>query len=65
LCHGESAVSSGGAPDLRASPVAFDMNAFRAVVSSGRVERGMPKFDDLTPRDVESLYQFIRGMARP
>ena len=65
LCHGDSAVSSGGAPDLRASAIAFDMNAFRAVVSSGRVERGMPKFDDLTSRDVKSLYQFIRGMARP
>jgi quinohemoprotein ethanol dehydrogenase len=64
LCHGDSAVSSGGAPDLRASAVALNLNAFRQVLSSGRVERGMPKFDDVTPRDVESVYQFIRGMAR-
>ncbi len=64
-CHGMKAKASGGAPDLRASAIAADQKAFAGLLRSGALqERGMPIYDDLSEREVEQVYWFIRQMAR-
>ena len=64
-CHGESTISTGGAPDLRESRIAFDRASLAQLLRSGTlVGRGMPKFDDLSDADIDSLYQYIRARAR-
>jgi quinohemoprotein ethanol dehydrogenase len=64
-CHGLAAVAAGFAPDLRASPVALDADAFDAVVRGGSLElRGMPKFDELTPAELTTLRHYLRARAR-
>jgi quinohemoprotein ethanol dehydrogenase len=64
FCHGYGAVGGGAAPDLRASMIPTDAEAFASVVRGGAlVEAGMPKFDDLTPDEVESIRHFIRNRA--
>ncbi len=64
-CHGYSVVSGGLAPDLRASPLTMDFDAFKAVVRDGLLERnGMPKFDDLHEDEVRAIYSYIRLRAR-
>lgn len=65
ICHGFAAVSGGVAPDLRASQLALDPDAFRRVVKGGLLEaRGMPRFDDLSDTQVLSLYWYVRQRAR-
>jgi quinohemoprotein ethanol dehydrogenase len=64
FCHGYGAIAGGAAPDLRASTIPTDAEAFASVVRDGAlVEAGMPKFDDLTPDQVESIRHFIRHQA--
>ncbi|MEM7468690.1 MAG: PQQ-dependent dehydrogenase, methanol/ethanol family [Pseudomonadota bacterium] len=64
-CHGGGAVSAGGAPDLRASPIVLDTNAMSTIVLEGALlSRGMPKFSNLERKDVEALQHFIRNKAR-
>jgi quinohemoprotein ethanol dehydrogenase len=64
-CHGEAVVANGNAPDLRASPLAFNREAMRRVLTEGLlVSKGMPRFDDLSRGEIDSLYEFIRSRAR-
>jgi quinohemoprotein ethanol dehydrogenase len=64
-CHGEAVVGNGTAPDLRASPVAFNRAAMHRVLSEGLlVSKGMPRFDDLSDSEIDSLYEFVRSRAR-
>lgn len=64
-CHGLGVVAGGYAPDLRASPLVTQPAALDAVVRQGSLEsRGMPRFAELTPEDLESLRHFIRSRAR-
>ena len=64
-CHGGGVVANGGAPDLRASPVALNHEPFATVLSKGLlVGHGMPQFDDLSAEEVASVYEFIRSRAR-
>jgi quinohemoprotein ethanol dehydrogenase len=64
-CHGVAAISAGGAPDLRASAAAADLDAFGTVLRSGQLQaRGMPLFDELSDREVEQIYWYIRQRAR-
>ncbi len=64
-CHGAGVISTGGAPDLRESAVAFDRASFTALLRQGSlVPRGMPKFDDFSPAQIDGLYQYIRQAAR-
>ena len=64
-CHGGGAVSAGGAPDLRASPITLDVDSMSAVVLGGALQaNGMPKFPNLTKDDVHALQHFIRNKAR-
>ena len=65
LCHGPGAVAGGTAPDLRASTIPLSKVDFAAVVRDGRLEsRGMPKFPELTDRELEALRHYIRHHAR-
>jgi quinohemoprotein ethanol dehydrogenase len=63
-CHGWSAIAGGTAPDLRASPIALQIESFRALLMQGRGPQGMPKYDDLNDAEVRSLYAYIRQRAR-
>jgi quinohemoprotein ethanol dehydrogenase len=63
-CHGAGAISGGMAPDLRASTVPLDAAKFSTIVKGGVEPRGMPKFEELTDRDLEALRHFIRARAR-
>lgn len=64
-CHGFAAISAGGAPDLRASTVAADLDSFATILRSGQLQaRGMPRFDELDDRQVEQIYWYIRQRAR-
>ncbi len=64
-CHGLGAVSGGSAPDLRASPIPLDGNAFTQVVRNGiLVSRGMPRFAELSDDDLQSIQHYLRQRAR-
>ena len=64
-CHGPAGVSAGGAPDLRASGIVFDLKAMSDLVLQGqRISRGMPKFPNLNTDDVKALQHYIRLKAR-
>ncbi len=63
-CHGSGAIAGGGAPDLRASPVPMNPPAFAAAVRGGNEARGMPKFEELTDRDLDALRHYLRARAR-
>ncbi|MCA3254765.1 MAG: PQQ-dependent dehydrogenase, methanol/ethanol family [Alphaproteobacteria bacterium] len=65
VCHGAGVVAGGGAPDLRRAPGPMDLEAFTAIVSGGVLqEAGMPRFQDLSPAQIEGLQHFIRSRAR-
>ena len=65
LCHGPGAVAGGTAPDLRASELPLSPDAFDVIVRGGSLEaRGMPRFAELTDRELEALRHYIRYRAR-
>ncbi|VWX53317.1 PQQ-dependent dehydrogenase, methanol/ethanol family [Novosphingobium sp. 9U] len=66
ICHGVDVISSGApAPDLRESAIALSREGLRQVVLDGvLVKNGMPAFEELQPKDVDGLYNFIRAEAR-
>ena len=64
-CHGFHAIAAGGAPDLRASGLAANLDAFGQLLRSGALQhRGMPRYQELNDREIEQLYWFIRQRAR-
>ncbi len=64
-CHGGGVVSGGTAPDLRESPIAMSRDAFKDVVVNGvKLANGMPRFGELTDKDVDGLMHYIRMQAR-
>lgn len=65
-CHGRNLVSSGApAPDLRESQIAFNPDAFWAVLHDGLlIQNGMPRYDRLTHAQVMQIYTYIRASAR-
>lgn len=65
VCHGSGVIAGGTAPDLRASSIPLDAAAFDAVVRQGQlVPNRMPRFEELTPQDLEDLRHYIRRQAR-
>jgi quinohemoprotein ethanol dehydrogenase len=64
LCHGPGAVAGGTAPDLRASPLVLNPGSFATAVKGGLETRGMPKFGELTERELDALRTYIRYRAR-
>jgi quinohemoprotein ethanol dehydrogenase len=63
-CHGVAAIAGGGAPDLRASAVPMNPPAFAAAVRGGNEARGMPRFSELTDKDLTALRHYLRARAR-
>jgi quinohemoprotein ethanol dehydrogenase len=63
-CHGEGAIAGGGAPDLRASAVPMNPPAFTAAVRGGNEVRGMPRFGELSDRELSALRHYLRDRAR-
>jgi quinohemoprotein ethanol dehydrogenase len=65
VCHGYGLRSGGSAPDLRESPVALRPEGLWSVVHEGALlDRGMPRFDELTQEQVRQLHAYIREGAR-
>jgi quinohemoprotein ethanol dehydrogenase len=57
-------VAGGFAPDLRASPVPLNADAFKAIVhDGGLVARGMPPFPEFSEADLTGLRHYIRQRA--
>lgn len=64
VCHGVGAVAVGAAPDLRASLVPRDAEAFKQIVQGGGlVSAGMPRFSELSDADLKDLRQYLRSEA--
>jgi quinohemoprotein ethanol dehydrogenase len=64
-CHGMEAIATGGAPDLRASRIAFNEQTLRHTLREGPlVDRGMPRFTNLTDAQIQDIYTYIRSRAR-
>lgn len=64
-CHGAGVVASGFAPDLRASGIPLDRDAFAQIVREGAMEElGMPRYGELTPAQLDSIRAYIRQRAR-
>src|SRR5262249_42533477 len=66
VCHGRNLQSSGSpGPDLRESQIALDPEALWHVLHDGALlERGMPRFENLTREQVRQIYAYIRAGAR-
>ncbi len=66
LCHGRDAISAGSpGPDLRESALALDREAFLQVVKGGALlQKGMPRYDDLTRDQVVQIWHYVRQQAR-
>jgi quinohemoprotein ethanol dehydrogenase len=64
-CHGSAVISSGGAPELRASPIAMNREAFGALLQGGaRQQQGMPRFQEFDEARIDELWSYIRRRAR-
>lgn len=63
-CHGSNVVAKGMAPDLRASPIPLNKEAFTLVVRDGiKVNMGMPAYKELSDEELIALMHFIRMKA--
>lgn len=63
-CHGAGAIAGGGAPDLRASAIPMNPQAFAAAVRGGNETRGMPRFAELSDGELDALRHYLRARAR-
>lgn len=64
-CHGANVEAKGMAPDLRASPIPLQFEAFKEVVKNGaKVNMGMPVFPDMSDEQLRELMHFIRKTGR-
>ena len=67
-CHGQDVLPNPVAADLLVSvapngPV-HSLERFRAVVTEGRHERGMPSFKGvLTPEQIQAIHAYVAGRA--
>jgi len=65
LCHGAALVAGGTAPDLRSSAMPLSLDALTSVLHDGLLlSRGMPRFEELQPQQIEGLQHYIRQRAR-
>jgi len=63
-CHGPGAVAVGMAPDLRASELIGNSEAFETVVrGGGLMQNGMPRFAHLTDQQMMAIRHYIRQQA--
>ncbi len=65
ICHGGRGLASGTAPDLRASSVPAQKEAFDAILRDGAlVPQGMPRFEDMSDADREAVRQYLRTIGQ-
>jgi quinohemoprotein ethanol dehydrogenase len=65
LCHGNGLEAAGTAPDLRTSSIPLSIEALTAVLHGGAlVVQGMPRFEELTPEQIDGVRHYIRQRAR-
>ncbi len=66
ICHGKNLVAAGGpAPDLRESRIAMSPDGLWTVLHKGALlSKGMPRFGQLTRKQVMDIYEYIRAGAR-
>ena len=65
LCHGHDMYAGGMAPDLRASALSLEKDAFEMVVRDGAFNfNGMPSFPDISDEQLEGLMHYIRQRAK-
>ncbi len=63
-CHGPGMFAGGMAPELRASALVLNNEAFASVVRDGKLTgRGMPGFPEITDGELEDLQHYIRKRA--
>ena len=62
-CHGMTLNATSVAPDLRESVVSADRQAFKVVVRSGVIQRGMPEFSEFSDAQLDALYHYVRRGA--
>lgn len=65
-CHGVGAQSTGTpGPDLRESGIALNLESFSQLLKTGALmERGMPRFEMLSDREIRQLHAYVRARAR-
>ena len=64
-CHGIGAVGVATAPDLRSSAAPTSMEAFDRIVAGGTLMvNGMPRFEQLTPDEIENIRYYLRSRIR-
>ena len=65
ICHGAGVVAGGAAPDLRESGSIVSSEAFMAIVRGGALlEKGMPRFQELSDVELEGLRNYLRQKAK-
>jgi quinohemoprotein ethanol dehydrogenase len=64
VCHSTPGQSGGMAPDLSASAVVLDAEAFQQVVREGaRTPLGMPRYSELTDEQLLAIRHYIRSVT--
>lgn len=64
VCHGYAVISADTAPDLRGSSAPQSFETFEAIVRKGALQnQGMPRFDELTDRELNDVRQYLRSRA--
>jgi quinohemoprotein ethanol dehydrogenase len=65
-CHGVGLQATGTpGPDLRESAIALKIDSFATLLKSGvLLDRGMPRFQQLTDDQIRQLHAYIRAKAR-
>jgi quinohemoprotein ethanol dehydrogenase len=65
-CHGADLIGAGApGPDLRESHMALSLDAIEAVVRDGiLLERGMPRFEMLSRKQVQQIHAYLRAGSR-
>jgi mono/diheme cytochrome c family protein len=63
-CHGQDALGSAFAPDLRARAQILGREAFAGIVKKGKVATGMPAFESqLDDQQVNDIYAYVTARA--
>ncbi len=62
-CHGMMLDAESVAPDLRESLVSANLGAFKAIVRSGVIARGMPEFSEFSDEHLDAMYHYVRSGA--
>ena len=62
-CHGMTLDAESVAPDLRESLISANLDAFKAIVRSGVIARGMPEFSEFSDEQLDAMYHYVRSGA--